>query len=172
MSKLMGILFVMCGCIGLGLFYSSRVLEQYQTLLRLKKALLLLEGEIRYGVKTFPEAMRDVGAKSRGCIGAFFSSVGETMEAEEKRELYEIWKASMAATLSKGALKREELQNLDELGKTAGYLDAKMQMDAIMLTIKRLDHSIHRLEGEKKDKVRLYNMLGVMGGVFITIMIL
>ena len=50
-----------------------------------------------------------------------------------------------------------------------GFLDQKMQLTTITHYIMGLEAAIEDAEKEVNEKVKLYNMLGILGGIFITI---
>ncbi|MGL6218963.1 MAG: stage III sporulation protein AB, partial [Lacrimispora sphenoides] len=60
-------------------------------------------------------------------------------------------------------------QNLKGLGEHLGYLDMDMQERNILLYLEQLDLTIGYLRKHKQEKSRLYTSLGIMGGLFLTI---
>lgn len=78
----------------------------------------------------------------------------------------------MEETLKTTCLRREDKQLLEKLGDNLGFLDQKTQLATINLYIHNLEECIEEGTKEMKEKVRLYHLLGVLGGIFITIVML
>ena len=61
---------------------------------------------------------------------------------------------------------------MTRLGENLGYLDKEMQLNTIDLYITQIQGELDDAVDSVKEKVRLYNMLGVMAGIFITIVLI
>ena len=73
----------------------------------------------------------------------------------------------------KGAgLPPEELQKLKELGKSMGMADLEMQVKSLDLYLEELARSMSDLRPVIKNKIRLYHCLGVMSGLFLSILLI
>ena len=169
--KLIGILLVLGGCIGMGLYESYYVNARYQHGLAWKKALICLRGEVEYARTPLPEAFQVVGQKNAGKVGKFFVSLSEKLFEADTGQMDEFWQECLDKTFEKKDLLSEDRGIVNDMGKTLGYLDVTMQVNTINLYLERLQQSLALQEREKKEKIRLYNLLGVSGGVFIALMI-
>ena len=58
-----------------------------------------------------------------------------------------------------------------QFGENLGYLDKDMQINTLDLYITQLETEITELAENLKEKTYLYNTLGVMAGVFISIVL-
>ena len=67
------------------------------------------------------------------------------------------------------ALTEEDLEQLAGLGEHLGYLDVDMQERTLGLYLEQLDISIEYLRTNQREKCRLYTSLGIMGGMFLVI---
>ncbi len=129
----------------MGLYQSYLVRLRYDNLKAVKKNLICLRGEIEYGRTPLPEAFAELG---------------------------QMWEETMKRVFPNKSLTEGDRRDWLELGQTIGYLDSEMQINTLNLYMERIQHSLDVQREEKKVKVRLYNVLGVMTGAFITIMIL
>ena len=174
MLKWLGAMCVLAGCSGLGLYQSYLVKERLENAMGLKRSLLCLRGEISFGRTPLPEAFGRLSRKSDGVIAAFFTKLFLQLSSPGAPEngLSEVWEEVARETFNGKILTGKDLKEWIELGHTIGYLDSKMQIDTLNLYIERLTQSLEIQREEKKVKVKLYNLLGVMAGVFITIMII
>ena len=66
-------------------------------------------------------------------------------------------------------LTEEDLEQLAGLGEHLGYLDVDMQERTLGLYLEQLDISIEYLRTNQREKCRLYTSLGIMGGMFLVI---
>ena len=75
----------------------------------------------------------------------------------------------MAAGAKNLPLTRADLEQFTALGEHLGYLDVDMQERTLLLYLEQLDLSIEYLQAHRQEKCRLYTSLGVMGGIFLVI---
>lgn len=163
---------VLLGSGGLGLYESYLVKLKYENLKALKRSLLCLRGDIAFGRTPLPEAFLGISRRSEGMVGAFFEKLAGKLETGDGSRLSELWEQTAGETFYKKSLTEKDRKEWIELGQTIGYLDSKMQLDTLNLYLERMEQSLEIQREEKRVKIRLYNLLGVMAGVFITIMIL
>ena len=52
-----------------------------------------------------------------------------------------------------------------------GFLDRDMQERNLLLYLEQLDVSINELRAHRQERCRLYTSLGVMAGMFLTILL-
>ena len=107
-------------------------------------------------------------------MGDFFESVSRRILKQEGESLREIWSGELEKTEKKRemALAREDLAQLKELGNHLGYLDVDMQERMLLLYLEQADLTISDLREHKREKCRLYTSMGVMGGIFLVIIMM
>lgn len=170
MIKLIGMILIFVGSVSLGFFYSRRITERLKNSEGIQKGLICLRGEIQFGHTPLPVALFTVARHTEGVIAMFFKTISSQLEIDQGRRLEEVWEEQIASCLSGSELPKEVLILLSGLGQTMGYLDVTMQVDTLNLYLERLENLIRRQRKEQKEKVRLYNLLGIMGGIFVTIL--
>ena len=69
-----------------------------------------------------------------------------------------------------GELFLRELEELTAFGEHLGYLDLEMQEHTVALYMEQLDMSIGFYREHEREQSRLYTSLGIMGGLFLSIM--
>ena len=77
MLKWIGVLMVLAGSSGLGLYYSVRLRSRERTLLLGQQYFQLLRGTISYGVQPLPEALLEVAQRSHSPWKEFFQTLTE-----------------------------------------------------------------------------------------------
>ena len=91
---------------------------------------------------------------------------------QEGESLQEIWKRQvMNLNTDSGPipLEQEDLEQLAHLGEHLGYLDVDMQERTLKLYLEQLDLTIDYLRQNQREKCRLYTSLGIMGRMFLVI---
>lgn len=66
----------------------------------------------------------------------------------------------------------EELDKLINLGGQLGVADIEMQVKTLDLYLEEMSLSMEEMRGGMKAKVRLCHCLGVMSGIFITVLLI
>ncbi len=145
------------------------------TLKALKQSFMVLKSELRYGVETLPSAFMHVGERcsvGQEAVRDFFWRMGEKLRAENGSSLKEVW-AAQAQELAKAAhLDGRECDSLIRVADSLGYLDLVQQINNIELYLEGVDEDIAELSGKYSDNCRMYMGLGVMAGLFLTIILI
>ena len=74
--------------------------------------------------------------------------------------------------LGASGLPEEELDKLINLGGQLGVADIEMQVKTLDLYLEEMSLSMEEMRGGMKAKVRLCHCLGVMSGIFITVLLI
>ncbi len=167
--RIIGALLVIISCSGLGFFMAAQWNEHLRTVEKLRKMIFLLKGEIVYANSPLTEAFERTGRKAGGEIGVLFENVSERLSGQQGETFYTIWQEEIDKLPKEVCLSKEDKQNLKGLGEHLGYLDMDMQERNILLYLEQLDLTIGYLRKHKQEKSRLYTSLGIMGGLFLTI---
>lgn len=167
--RLTGAALVIISCSGMGFYMADQWREHLKTVEILKKMIYLLKGEIVYGNSPLAEALESTGKKGGGALGELFLKVSERLQNQEGEVFYAIWKEEIDRMPKEVCLSKEDRESLKGLGEHLGYLDMGMQERTILLYLEQLDLVIDYLRKHKQEKSRLYTSLGIMGGLFLTI---
>lgn len=167
--KGIGTFLILCASTGLGISYANQWKEHLRTAEELRKMLLLLKGEILYARSPLGEAFERVGKRCPGRLGEFFLNVAGEITEQNGEPFYTIWKNQVEKLGKDCALSGKDKQELSSFGEHLGYLDCDMQERTILLYLEQLDLTIDYLREHLREKSRLYTSLGIMGGLFLTI---
>ena len=160
---------VVVSCSGLGFFMAGQWNERLKTAETLRKMMFLLKGEIIYANSPLTEAFEQTGKKAGGELGSLFERVAKRLAGQQGEPFYAIWQEEIGKLPKSVCLSGEDKQNLKGLGEHLGYLDMEMQERNLLLYLEQLDLTIDYLRKHKQEKNRLYASLGVMGGLFLTL---
>lgn len=167
--KIAGSLLVTMSCGGLGFWKAAQWKEHRSMLEQLRKMILLLKGEILYAHAPLGEALEQVGRKSEGVLGKFFCQVAGRIQEQEGGLFYELWKEEINRYKKDFLLTEKECQELQAFGEHLGYLDLGMQERTIELYLEQLELSINFYRDHEQEQTKLCASLGVMGGLFLSI---
>lgn len=167
--KLTGSFLVTCSCGALGLWKAAQWKEHLKMLEQLKKMMFMLKGEIVYGHTPLGEALGHVGRKSEGPLGKLFEGAEERIGQQQGEPFYVIWKEEVEKRKKDMLLSEREIQELTAFGEHLGYLDLEMQEHTIALYLEQLDMSIEFYREHEREQSRLYTSLGIMGGLFLSL---
>ena len=62
--------------------------------------------------------------------------------------------------------------NLERVGDDLGCLDIETQLKTLSLLVEQFDDARKSLQEELPKKMKLYNYLGILTGVFLTILLI
>lgn len=90
----------------------------------------------------------------------------------EGKTFGELWRGQIDRELAGTFLKKEDKEQLKTLGEVLGYLDLEMQLNSLDLYLEQLDLSILEAQEAIRTKRKLYQSLGVAGGIFLILLLL
>lgn len=172
MIKIIGVILIVAGCTGMGFSFGGDLKERLTSLKLLRRMALLLRSEIKYRNTVLAEAFYHVAGNMGGACGRFLENVHKALEEKSGRGFAEIWEAAVDCELSGEALCAKDILILKELGGQLGFLDREMQLTTLDLYLEQVGQEIAAAEAGIREKVRIYGCLGVMGGLFLAIILL
>lgn len=171
-AKIIGAFLVIVSSGAMGVYFSIILKERINDLKELNKLIVILRGEIRYASTPLPEAVGNLAYRTDGEYRRFLLAVAEELDKLEGRPFNDIWHGCVEKELVDTCLNKKDKLLLSRLGGNLGYLDKEMQLNTIDLYITQIQGELDDAVDGAKEKVRLYNMLGVMAGIFITIVLI
>ena len=143
----------------IGQLHGRMVKEMEEMLLFIQ----LFKGQIMYAGSELPEILADSAKRLKGNIGKWVNGLAEMSEKNRDRPFAELWTDSLAMLRRDSALSLEVLADVDRLGKIMGDMDVEED-----IITDRYQRERARSSGIK----RLANSLGLLGGVFIVILLM
>ena len=159
------ILIVLAGC-GIGFSVSKELEEHLNNLNEIKKVFHLIKSEMQYTKAPFAEIFDKVGKKMSNPYKGWLLSVSKTLKQKQEKSFWDIWKHSIDEFLTDGRLMKEEIKELKEIGKQMEY------PECLDLYIEQLEYRTKLLREDYKTKKKIYRSLGVMGGIFLAVILL
>lgn len=175
LMKAFGAILIVSGAAGYGVWLARQYGKRLAQLEQLRQMIFLLKGQILYANAPVPEALEAVGRRTQGVLSELFLSAAERIGEQYGEPFFELWKEQVEQLGKKGredfALTASDRQSLAALGEHLGFLDKSMQERTLLLYLEELDLQIGDLREHKPEKCRLYTSLGVMGGMFLAILL-
>ncbi|MCL2225781.1 MAG: stage III sporulation protein AB [Defluviitaleaceae bacterium] len=169
--RIAGTLLVMAGSVGLGMYFSAKESFRVQDLLEFKKALLILSSEIEYMRSTLADACENIAKRTSHGVSQIFERFSQLLSEGEGETAYQLWLEAMETNQDTTNLAREDRTVLEDFGKTLGYLDKQMQKNAIDYAVSYIDEKAAALAASSAKNKRMYQSLGVIGGLLITVVL-
>lgn len=170
--KILGCILIISSSAGMGFFFSGELKNRIGDLKELKKLIFLLRGDIRYAKTPLPEAVQAMAIRHEGKYKHFLTVIAQRLNELGGISFCSIWKSAVDKDLEKTSLSKKDLEGLAMLGENLGYLDMDMQINTLDLYISQIEEEIVDLSRNVKEKSYLYNSLGILGGIFITLIML
>lgn len=166
MYKIVGSILVLFTCTGIGLELGREAQKHLEQLEELKKIFIFIKSEIEYSRMPLGSVFRKVSEKTQSIFQIWLRELAKDLEKHEKGTFQKIWEKSIDIHLRGSVLKKQELDELSQIGSSLGYLET------LDLYLEQLEFTIQRTREESKSKKKLYQSMGVMGGVFLVIVLL
>lgn len=168
--KIAGSILVTVSCGALGFWKAGQWKDHLKMMEQLRKMIILLKGEIIYAHCPLGEAFAHVAKKTEGILADLFQAVAGRIELQQGEEFFSIWRQEIESFKKDLLLTERELQEMTQFGEHLGYLDLEMQEHTIALYLEQLELCISFYREHESEQNRLYTSLGVMGGLFLSIM--
>lgn len=172
MLKLFGTVLVLFSCTALGWGKSMTLQKRLDQLREIEKIVHLLLGEITYRKETLPEALVRTSQKTVPPFDEFLQEVSRQASLFQGECFSKIFKETAQHCLGNSALKRKDLEVFVQLGEYLGWMDITLQKNTIALYLEQLKQEIQSLEKELPGRKKMCQSLGVMAGIFLTILCL
>lgn len=170
--KLLGGMLVLLSTTAIGGCLARQMREQERWMKEIKKVLMLLNGELTYNKTPLPEAFTLVGTRHGGQMQRFLLAIGDALRKQNGSGFLDCWKRESEHWLSNAPLNKEQKREFIDLGECFLGADAVARDNNIAFYLSRVDNELEQLSKTVKDKAYLYRMLGVLGGMFLWILIL
>lgn len=173
---ILGAFCVIASCTGIGIYAGSSRKDRLEKLRAVRQHFSMLEGDIRCGFSTLPEALSNLYMRlEKGTFSEmelFYKTVADRLFEREGKTLQEIWSGEANRCLSGSSLTKEDIRLFSALGGQLGCLDRDMQLTTIDLYMSRLEEEIGRQAETIGETMRLCRTLGLLAGIFIVVVVL
>ena len=146
---------ILCGCLGLGMWYRGQFLMRLHMTRELICLLDQWISEIRYNRSTLPEGCRQIGRQREDRLGEICHRVYREYAEAGGTGFLEIAGESFRRQLEALPLKKEEIDQFLIFAGKEGYADETMQIRAMELSKEGLERTATAQQREITQKCRL-----------------
>ncbi len=172
MVKLVGAVLVLVSAYAMGSVLALRVKEQEKWLKEIKTTMFLLLGELEYRQMPLPEALEMIGKRHGGNLQTFFQVLSEELKKKEGFSLQEIWQQLAGPALKDSPLSKQQKEEFAELGLYFTETDRETRKNSMEFYLNRLEEDIVNIRETGGEKAYLCRTLGMLGGIFLLILVL
>lgn len=168
--KTAGIILIIFSGTGLGLCKSMELAGRLKILERLVQLLMLLKGEIRCTGASLEDAFSDTAKKMPGEYRIFLEETAGRLKERPGITFEAIFREYAVKSLPLQKLSSEERECFLSLGEKLGYLDKEMQVAQLTLLEEELREKIRLLRTGLPQKQKVYQSLGILGGILLAVL--
>jgi len=166
MLKILGTVLILLASAGIGFSKSLDMYEHLRQLQELHKLFQYIRSELQYTRAPFAEVFEKIGRKANPPFDSWLFVLASRLQKKGTGSFCEIWKETIQEKLQECRLCEEEFEELKQIGKSLEY------MESIDLYIEQLEYKIEHTREEYKTKKKLCQSMGIMGGIFLVILLL
>ncbi|MDO5135842.1 MAG: stage III sporulation protein AB [Eubacteriales bacterium] len=171
MLKAAGLILIVCSCTGLGFSMSLGMTRRMQALEAILRMVVYLKGEISYGGASLFDAFTGAGGKLTGECRSLCLGVSQALLRSEGSSFGRIFRDCAKDSPLRSELSGEEEEGFLSLGERLGYLDLEMQKKQLAMYEQELSRQILLLKGELPGKKKVYQSLGLLGGLLLAVLV-
>ncbi|HJA67524.1 MAG TPA: stage III sporulation protein AB [Candidatus Mediterraneibacter cottocaccae] len=172
MQKVMGSILIIAATSGAGYVYGQELKQYLEKLLYLRYVTGLIRGEMEYTCAPLPEVFAAVAARVREPYRTWLRETARETGERSEAGFSRIWNRCVDRYLDMLGLKTEHSILLKELGTFLGQVDAETADRSLQLYINRMDLAIENVRENLASRKRIGNCLGVMGGIFLVVVLI
>lgn len=165
--KLIGAVFVITGCGGIGFRIAANHRLEERNLRQLIGALDYMECELQYRLTPLPELCRQASKEFPGLLGKVFEALSVEMEAQVSPDLEICMSVAVTKIPKLLPLVREELLLL---GKSVGRFDMEGQLKGLEAVRQDCRRRLDALSYNRDIRLRSYQTLGLCAGAALAIL--
>lgn len=165
--KLIGAIFVVTGCGGIGFRIAANHRREEMNLRQLSGILDYMECELQYRLTPMPELCGQVARVFPGVLGNIFFELGCEMESQVLPDLTACMSAAVAKSRKLTPVAQEELQLF---GRSVGRFDLDGQLKGIEAVRQDCKRQLESLSHNRDARLRSYQTLGLCAGAALAIL--
>ena len=165
--KLIGAIFVLAGCGGIGFRIAANYRLEEKYLRQLIGILDYMECELQYRMTPLPELCRQAFKEFSGLLGSVFWELSVEMDAQNSSDLEVCMSAVIERTPKLSPLVQQELLLL---GKSAGRFDMEGQLKGLEAVRQDCRRQVEALSHNRDTRLRSYQTLGLCAGAALAIL--
>ena len=172
MLRFIGGILIITATTGAGILYGMELQEYLEKLLYIRHIIYMIKGELEYSSAPLSEVFGRISVRVREPYRQWLMAMEKQVEEREEDAFLKIWMRSVDKYLKDLHLKSEHSIQLKELGTYLGQTDGASESRNLQLYLGRLELEIEKVREGMAAKKRIGNCLGVMGGIFLVVLLI
>ncbi len=172
MQRLAGSILIIAATTGAGWMYGTELKNYLQMMRYIRYVAGLIKGELEYTGAPLAEVFRETGRRVKKPFSTWLVRMATEIDEREATAFARIWNRGIDRDLKELNLKSEHSILLKEMGTFLGQIDQDTAGRSMQLYLNRLDLEIEKLREGLAAKRKISNCLGVMGGIFLVVVLL
>ena len=136
------------------------------------KGIVTIHQEMDYMKAPLEEALQHAAAILEEPLSSFFRETGMMLERLPGTPFFGVWEETAQKYLGEAGLSGEDLEPIGQLGRQMGSPEAVGNGNFLSVYERRLEELTERAQEEYRNKAQLYGRLGVLGGIFLVIVLI
>ena len=166
MHRIIGATFIFLSCIGFGMSKIRELRGHLYALESIQKIMCLIRNELMYMKTPFAEIFEKIATKTEEPFQIWLYEMYKKIRKKQQGNVTEIWCNSIDFYLKETALKKDDIEDLKNVGKNLE------SVENINLFIEQLEYKISVVRENNESKQKIYRSLGIMSGIFIIILLI
>lgn len=168
MRILGGMLFLL-GTVGFGIFQSLSYEKGIEALKQAADMMRYLISQIQVENASLPESICKVSVRMDGPIANVLQNIQKRNNKNDGKPLFEIWQEEMSGL--EELFSAKDLDLLIHIFDQTGFYDTKTQLQRLQMNLEIFTEEIKLREGQRENRCRLYQSMGLMIGIFVIILL-
>ena len=170
MIRFFGAALLILGCGGLGLSAVNRLDSRVRDLRGLSTGLEILQRELGWRLSPLPEALEAAAGGTQDRAARFFACCAQGSRQLAGVPFRTFWSRGLEQCPLR--LSREDRALLEQLGPVLGRYDGDSQRQAVENVLAGLSRQQAQAEDDRRRLGRVYGVLGLTAGLFLTLVLI
>lgn len=169
--KVLGVILFISMTSWIGFDMSFQLTKRTKQIRQLIQSLQVLEAEMGYSKLTLQQIFLAISTKTPDPVATFYGRLGEKLTGIVP-DFLSVWTNELDYLQSISALKRNEIEILEQFGSTLGQYTFMEQQKHIVLAIHHLQNELEEAYDRQLKYSKVMKSLGVLIGIFIVLLLI
>lgn len=172
MQRIFGLILILAGCTGLGMWYSMQFRLRIYNLKQMCHILSMLESQVRFGRSTMGECCAQIARRVSDPFQSSLQEIAQEMKKNAGSSLGQVSGISFERHLKKLVVSKREKEEFIACFGNEGYEEDGMQIQSILRGKQELEKAMQELDKTLTSRCRLAISLGTMSGLLLVVLFL
>jgi stage III sporulation protein AB len=166
MFKWVGSILIVISGTGMGRAKARQLKIHLEQLEEVRKCVFIIKSEMQHTRSTFETIFEEISTKQGHLAGKWLMEISQELKKQKASSFVEIWEEITKSIWGNSYLNEEEVTELQRLGKNLEYTEC------LETYLEQLEYNINQRREEYEKKMKIYQCLGITGGIFLAVVLL